>query len=232
MNMEEPHRDQAERLRKRMARPESESRSSSLSGQLPPRSEVHKRKRKKTKWKLKYPVIRLLVLFFILLPIIIFSVYTSQFKGNSEKTSNERDDYETVDFDGENSDEQTVKDESANEETDNDSSQKNEASSAITESDVENTEDTETETPVSNESTEPKNGNQTASPTNSASNKGQDESSSDEKTIYHKVKSNETLYRIAMNYYHSPSGIEIIKKANGIQGNEIQTGQTLKIPVE
>jgi LysM repeat protein len=230
MNMEEPHRDQAERLRKRMARPESESRASSLPGQLPPRSEVHKRKRKKTKWKLKYPVIRLLVLFFILLPIIIFSVYTSQLKGNSEKTSNERDDYETVDFDGENADEQTVKDESANEGTDTDSSEKNEAPSETNELVVNNTE--KAEVPVANDGTEPKVDNQTASPTNSTSNKGKDEPSSDEKIIYHKVKSNETLYRIAMNYYHSPSGIEIIKKANGIQGNEIQTGQTLKIPVE
>lgn len=32
-------------------------------------------KKKKSKWKIKYPVIRLLALFFILLPITIFSIY-------------------------------------------------------------------------------------------------------------------------------------------------------------
>ncbi|WP_445492155.1 LysM peptidoglycan-binding domain-containing protein [Niallia sp. 03133] len=51
------------------------------------------------------------------------------------------------------------------------------------------------------------------------------------KVVYHKVAKGETLYRIAMNYYHSDDGIEKIRAANNLQGNEIQLGQTLKIPL-
>ncbi len=60
--------------------------------ELPPRSRVHHQKQKKNKWKLKYPVIRLLALFFILLPITIFSIYSSIARdkvGNILKTDGE-----------------------------------------------------------------------------------------------------------------------------------------------
>lgn len=61
-------------------------------GNLPPRSEVHGRKRKKKKKKkptIQYPLIRLLVVFFILLPLIIISIYayskmSPQPAGNTE----------------------------------------------------------------------------------------------------------------------------------------------------
>ena len=55
---------------------------------------------------------------------------------------------------------------------------------------------------------------------------------SSEEIIYHTVKPNETLFRVAMTYYKSQDGIPIIKKANNLQGNEIQTGQVLKIPIK
>ena len=51
------------------------------------------------------------------------------------------------------------------------------------------------------------------------------------KWVYHTVQPGETLYRIAMKYYKSQSGIEKIREANGIQGNEISSGQTLKVPL-
>jgi LysM repeat protein len=57
-------------------------------------------------------------------------------------------------------------------------------------------------------------------------------SENNEKVIYHTVKPNETLFRVAMTYYKSKDGIPIIKKANNIQGNEIQAGQVLKIPIK
>ena len=56
--------DQAENLRKKMENI-SEQQEDEL--QLPPRSEVHKKK--KTKWKVKHPLVRILALFFVLLPI-------------------------------------------------------------------------------------------------------------------------------------------------------------------
>lgn len=52
------------------------------------------------------------------------------------------------------------------------------------------------------------------------------------KIVYHTVKSGETLYRVAMNYYHSKEGIITIKKANNLKTEQINVGQVLKIPLE
>ena len=48
--------------------------------------------------------------------------------------------------------------------------------------------------------------------------------------IEHVVTKEETLYRIAMKYFKSPSGVEIIQKHNGLSGTNIREGQVLKIP--
>lgn len=96
MNNEEPYRDQAERLRQKI---EKINEPIVEASNLPPRSEMHRNKKKKTKFKLKYPLIRLLVLFFILLPITIFSIY-SYMEGkylnakNASVTSNKE--YDTI----------------------------------------------------------------------------------------------------------------------------------------
>ena len=48
-----------------------------IQSSLPSRSEVHRKKKKKKKTsKVKFPLIKLLVLFFILLPIGFYFVYT------------------------------------------------------------------------------------------------------------------------------------------------------------
>lgn len=47
-----------------------------IKSSLPSRSEVHRKKKKKLKAKIKFPLIKLLVLFFILLPIGFYFVYT------------------------------------------------------------------------------------------------------------------------------------------------------------
>lgn len=46
----------------------------------------------------------------------------------------------------------------------------------------------------------------------------------------HTVKQNETLYRIAMNYYNDPSAVEKIKRANNLSSETIAVGQTLILP--
>lgn len=46
----------------------------------------------------------------------------------------------------------------------------------------------------------------------------------------HIVKENETLYRIAVNYYKDPAAVEKIKSANGLSSNEIAVGQKLVLP--
>ncbi|MFC4410986.1 LysM peptidoglycan-binding domain-containing protein [Chungangia koreensis] len=55
-----------------------------------------------------------------------------------------------------------------------------------------------------------------------------EETDAEERT--HVVAPGETLFRIAMNYYGSPDGVETIKSANGLSSNEISAGQTLRIP--
>lgn len=55
-----------------------------------------------------------------------------------------------------------------------------------------------------------------------------EEQGSSEKT--HIVQPNETLYRIAMNYYNSPDAVERIKEANGLTTDSISTGQELILP--
>ncbi|WP_160721406.1 hypothetical protein [Bacillus sp. USDA818B3_A] len=98
MNKEEPYRDQAERLKRRIQKINEKVEGNSE--KLPPREQVHRHKKKKTKWKVKYPVIRLLVLCFILLPIIIFSVISYRENGvkinGTQKTSGSSVGYETI----------------------------------------------------------------------------------------------------------------------------------------
>ncbi|MDW7616466.1 LysM peptidoglycan-binding domain-containing protein [Peribacillus simplex] len=65
----EKENDQAGELRSRMERQKAKS-------SLPKRSKVHQNKKKKSKVKIKFPMIQLLALFFILLPIGFYSLYT------------------------------------------------------------------------------------------------------------------------------------------------------------
>ncbi|WP_185152205.1 LysM peptidoglycan-binding domain-containing protein [Peribacillus simplex] len=65
----EKENDQAGELRSRIERQKAKS-------SLPKRSKVHQNKKKKSKVKIKFPMIQLLALFFILLPIGFYSLYT------------------------------------------------------------------------------------------------------------------------------------------------------------
>ncbi|MFS0764800.1 LysM peptidoglycan-binding domain-containing protein [Peribacillus phoenicis] len=65
----EKENDQAGELRSRIERQKAKS-------SLPKRSKVHQNKKKKSKAKIKFPMIQLLALFFILLPIGFYTLYT------------------------------------------------------------------------------------------------------------------------------------------------------------
>lgn len=215
MNKEElSHRDQAERLRKRIAKKQEEPVEQGLSDELPPRSEVHQQKKKKTKVKLKYPIIRLLALFFILLPIVSFSLYTindNKKTNGTEPVSNNQSNFETVDF------------EETEDPEDNTVVEEEEVDEVKAKGDSNATQ--EVNIPATKHYTSDKGSIK-------ESDKNSNDKGTTEKILYHKVQPNETLFRIAMKYYHSQTGIEIIKQANGIQNNEIQVGQTLKIPTK
>lgn len=213
MNKEEPTRAHAERTKKRIEKVQSGVEDHIDSNGLPPRNEIHQQKKKKTKLKLKYPVIRILALFFILLPIVSFSIYTIN---ENKKTNpvgtvvNDRSDYEVVDVEVEKKDETK-----ADREEDAQTSPNELINQPTTVEDIELGGSSDiSSTP------DPKDKNSPAKKANK-----------EVKFKYHKVQPDETLFKISMKYYHTQSGIDRIKDANGIQGNEILVGQTLKIPI-
>jgi LysM repeat protein len=216
MNKEEPYRDQAERLKQRIERINEET--NEVRDQLPPREQVHREKRKKTKLKVKYPVIRILVLFFILMPIVIFSAYTYLEEGKksnrTEKVTGDSSGYEVINF----------------EKSETESSTESDEEEKTVESDEEAIEVQKTVLPdttiKSTESTDKgtdKNAGTSTEPVSAKPNSN--------KVIYHTVKKGENLYRISLKYYHSKAGEEVIRKANNLKGDEIYLGQVLEIPL-
>ncbi|SFA55247.1 LysM domain-containing protein [Parageobacillus thermantarcticus] len=160
---------------------------------LPPRREVHRRKKakKRAKWKLKYPLIRLLALFFISLPVLMLGIY---YANNDSKivtvvTRSETGSYEQIDI------------APAEERT------------ALPSS----------ESSVRKKDRPPSDGQK--------ENGALDGHPKKQKTITHTVQENETLYSIAMKYYQSDKGMEVIKKWNHLKSMQLHKGQVLQIPM-
>ncbi len=240
MNKEEPYRDQAERLKQRIQKITDKVEDSD-SEKLPPRELVHRQKKKKTKLKLKYPLIRLLVLCFILLPIIIFSVISYRDSGkkinNAEKTSGNSVGYETINLKKSNQAEETKSDQSKGKGTEQDnnglsqSEEINEEPAANTEQPItSDSSSTSVQTPNSNTASvnkqeTDKNSQQQTNPVKTETN------ITKPKVVYHTVKPHETLFNLSQKYYKSQEGMDMIKKANNLQTENIYAGQILKIPI-
>ncbi|MBS9805379.1 LysM peptidoglycan-binding domain-containing protein [Bacillus cereus] len=129
---------------------------------LPPRSEIHRNKENKQKFKINHIFVRVLTFLFILLPISILW-YTDKYiqvKGDSSNAGKSA--FEVIFFD-----------------------------SAKSESHKQS-----------------------------------------EKVITHTVKKGETLESIAKQYFSDENGIEVIKKYNNLQEDEVSAGQELKIPIK
>lgn len=217
MNKEEPFRTQAERLKQRIEKINEET--SEGRDKLPPREQIHREKRKKTKLKVKYPIIRILVLFFILLPIVIFSAYSYLEEGKSNKTEKVTGDspgYEVINFEKTETESSSVTKVEENKEVN--------STVEVEEDAIEVQQPVSPETPVLDPVSEQSD--------NNIPNTDKNSSASTETTITHTVKTGENLYRISLKYYHSKAGEEIIRKANKLKGNEIYVGQVLKIPVK
>lgn len=244
MNNEEPYRDQAERLKQRIEKINQKIEDKDV---LPPREQIHRQKKKKTKWKLKYPLIRLLVLFFILLPIIIFSVISYQDGAKTvngiEKSAEDSVGYETINLEkSEENDETNLEKSDESQETiieNIDSEEPVEESQDSEEQKPEEILNTSDQTPNTNENKtdtpEDKNSEQetvteTTETTETKETTETTETSTESKMIFHTVKPNENLYRLAMKYYNSPKGMDIIMKANNLNSKQISAGQVLKIP--
>ncbi len=213
MNENHDSFDQAEILRKQMEEDQSEN-----SG-LPPRSEVHRQKDKKVKFRFRFPLIRLLALAFILIVCIVASY--NLWKDHIQLTNaSEIENEEINDADDSSIDVIEIKDDGVEEiktATEVEAIEKIETGEEVkdvdeTQQPTEPIEPVETSTEVQAKEATP---------------------AQAEKVVHHKVKAGETLYRISMKYYKSRAGEEIIKKTNGLDANgTVMTGQVLKIPMK
>ncbi|MBM4762154.1 LysM peptidoglycan-binding domain-containing protein [Bacillus sp. B15-48] len=239
MNKEYPYRDQAERTRKKLERKE-EIRTDRE--ELPPRNEVHRKKNgSKNSWKIQYPIIRLLVLFFILLPITIYSAY-NYLNGINEKVNIhpiKSSGYEKISI-----------------ENDLDHSNHNQVENSLLPEAKNLTESIEP-APLtegnemyeskgslqsnqlkeidSRDAVEKKEVSVPAAP-NIQGSETEDrerkvEETHAEEVIYHTVKKGENLFRISLKYYRSQEGMELIQKKNNLNGDNVQAGQVLIIPL-
>jgi LysM repeat protein len=216
MSQESTPNNQAERLRQKIEKIKDEG-IQLETNVLPSRTDLHRHKKNKTKLKIKFPVIRLLVLFFILLPIVIISAYNS-LGMNTPKTTETltnptNDGNEEIYLEVNNKKEESKK---STEIEEFQSPSDNSFEGTLEEGTLVNSKEEESELDIEVEEL--------------ISQPDQNEASSEKEIIYHTVQASETLFRIAMNYYQSKEGIKIIQQANGLQGNEIKIGQVLKIP--
>lgn len=231
MKQEEPYRNQAERLRQKIEKVkegvdylEGNLEGNSQGNRMPSRSDIHRNKKNKTKLKMKFPIIRLLALFFILLPIVIFSAYSDI--GTKELITSKNVISVT------NGGIEEIKLEDQKEETNQDTPSPNIEENSM-EEDIGGDKSNE---PSEEQKVEDQPANDIEEETNiPSSDKEQTtttnvEDESDQNVVYHTVQTKETLFRIAMKYYKSQAGIEIIQEANQLQGTEIKVGQVLKIP--
>ncbi|MCP3738693.1 LysM peptidoglycan-binding domain-containing protein [Rossellomorea sp. BNER] len=239
----DPYRDQAEKLRQRIERVPSEEPKVEKQS-LPPRGELHREKRQKPKYKVKYPLIRLLLVFFILLPLTFFTIYTYINKSGLPLIEKKSKNEEVIlqkreDSSGANNDDAIPDDKEETEakssiltseaKQDDSSEVKKVSHSNETKSTTVQTVSKKEPEPKPDPDPKPKQEPQPEPKKETESSAAQEEA--DDTIVYHTVKSNETLFSIAMRYYHSQNGINIIKQSNGINGNEIQSGQVLKIPL-
>jgi LysM repeat protein len=219
----DPYRAQAEKLRQKIERvepmPEQEVERSRT---LPKRSDLHQEKKK----KIKYPLIKGMAAFFVLLPIIIFGIYSfldlSPNENRSivtEKGQREEVTYETRDIkedvkSGTSSDGEK---ETSNQETDpaTDPPVGEEKKQAVQEEAPDEEVDKESLVQLTEQ-------DETVQKT---------EYQENVQVIEHVVKPQETLFRIAMNYYKSQAGLEKIKEWNNLKSNDLQAGQVIEIPL-
>lgn len=254
MSKEEPYRDQAEKLRKKIEKYNEPSLEETKT-KLPPRSQLHRNKKKKTKWRLKFPLLRLLVLFFILLPITIFSIYS--YIGSkhivTEKASVSSKGYETINFEKSKSEQTNHSTENSNKKVSSPKQQKEKSTENSSNNSTTSQQTIDSEKNSGQDSVPPapppsnslavigaesdKSTNIQADPSINQSNTAQVQPKTvpnqveTKKIVYHTVQPHETLYHIAMNYYQSKTGVKTIKAANHLKTDSISTGQVLKIPL-
>lgn len=228
MNREDPYRQITDKTRRRIQRSYNERVGGGSVSDLPPRTELHRQRRSKPKKRLKYPVIRVLALFFILVPITFFAIYSNLPEDIPVQTEPaDKGDHEKISID----DSQEFQD------SKEDGSESEAEKEAETPQEVPNTEaiaenvDPTPAPPQEAVTQDPGAGTVQIPPAQSSEQPSTAQNMNKNKVIKHTVRENDTLYNISIRYYGSQAGIAIIKKANNLTSDEIQLGQVLKIPL-
>jgi cytoskeletal protein RodZ len=206
---------------------------------LPSRSEIHAEKRKKTKWKMNFPVVRLLGIAFILIPITILAIHFNNTEENFlHKILPPRvESYEQINISKSPAAAKTAVN---SDEADEEESEEIDSKNAVEEKQEDKTETINTSGETTTEktaTTDPKTNTGTTTTANKSTEPEEkviDKEKIEENVEYieHVVGNGETLYRISMKYYNSRSGEKIISDYNDLINNQVNVGQTLIIPLK
>ncbi|MBO0999112.1 LysM peptidoglycan-binding domain-containing protein [Bacillus sp. SD075] len=249
----EKENDQAGELRSRIERQRAKS-------SLPKRSKVHQNKKKKSKTKIKFPMIQLLALFFILLPIGFYTLYTYLQDRPIPNTKSDQvvfEDNESIPTTATADDLKEKKSAKAGAEKEKETAeakakaqQEAEAKAKAqqeAEEKAKKQQEDEAKAKAQQEAEEKAKAQQEAEAKAKAQQEAEEKANKaaaekkkaagkpdeeDYKVVLHTVQGEETLFRISMNYYKSQEGIALIREWNGLNGNEISKGQVLKIPIK
>ena len=254
MTREDPYRVQAERQKKRIARLEEQKPEkptpSNVKEELPSRRSIHHKNKKKKKKNQKYTGMTILAVSFIALPVLLLGIHemisrhsgdtvvpvnssSNQFEqvGVEQKNSQsatvnvtEEDTQEASEETAKEPEDSAVQEEKKKEEAAKQKEkEKEEAAKAKKEQEEEKKEAAAKQEKEAASEAEKQEPAETTKTENA-------ETATQQSVIYHTVAANETLYRIAMKYYNSKTGIDIIKQANQLTGDNLMAGQVLKIP--
>ncbi|KQL53674.1 hypothetical protein AN964_09290 [Heyndrickxia shackletonii] len=233
----ETYLDQVEKKKQRLEKITTIEDNDGEKSSLPTRMELHhaKKRKKKKKKKANFPLLKVLLTFFILLPVCTILAYTyfSQHPTLKADTNSNSSGGEEVLFESDSGDstQNSIPVGKPDKNSNETSNSVDQGSGSNTEINPDNS--TKGTTTVQNTTNnveqanqEQKNSDNTEQVSNTQTNEN-----SNIQIINHVVQPKETLFRIAMKYYHSKDGIEKIIMQNHIINNQIQAGQTLQIPL-
>lgn len=233
----DPYRELAQKTRVEIQRVKREAKEQPIE---PPIEESPSRmERKEEKKQKQYPLLKVLLVFFITLPFItlFWYSYTKDRDDSSTTVVTEEANPSTPLYETEEDKKEAEQQSGENKETDSGSEEKEKSAEPAREaiaSTVETSPEKVSKRPE--EKPEPKLEPKPVpkpepKPEPVPKPKPKPEPKPEGKVVYHTVKPQETVFRISMTYYNSQSGIEKIRQANNLNGNDIKVGQVLKIPL-
>lgn len=231
----DPYRELAQKTRVEIQRVKREAKEQPT--EQPIEESPSRMERKEEKKQKQYPLLKVLLVFFITLPFItlFWYSYTKDRDDSSTTVVTEEANPSTPLYETEEDKKETEQQAGENKETDSGSEEKEKSAEPAREaiaSTVETAPEKVSERPE--EKPEPKLEPKPVpkpEPVPKPKPEPKQEPKPEGKVVYHTVKPQETVFRISMTYYNSQSGIEKIRQANNLNGNDIKVGQVLKIPL-